>query len=421
MKYIKIISRLGLALFAIIFVLTFGCNESSSPSFISSSTPTTEQIKSSLFANFVNELNKLPVDKRLTELQRFINDNPTSPIIENNSLACFNWYGKASSVLINGDIQYGWAVPDTMNLVSCGGNNFFYKIYSLPADARIDYQFIVDDSIITDPRNPIITPSGFGEHSQCAMPMFKSKTVLQYRTNINYGTVDSLLFQSTQTSMQPRMLKIYKPAGYDSLAELPVIFVNDGFKAIEYCFYINVLDNLIADKKIKPVIVVFINFVEGDQDYFLNKTDEYFTAICSELVPLIDANFKTSKKAKDRLLTGISTGAHISLLTVLKKSDVFLNAAGQSPTTTEALFDAVNSASIDKHTKKGLKLYFDVGRFDLRQGGIENHSFLYSNQLLSREMKSAGINHHFKVFNDGHEWANWRERVDEILIYFFGN
>jgi enterochelin esterase family protein len=251
------------------------------------------------------------------------------------------------------------------------------------------------------------------------MPMFKSKTVLQYRTSINYGTVDSLLFKSGKTSMQPRMLKIYKPTGYDSLAELPVIFINDGFKVIDYCFYINVLDNLMADKKIKPVIVVFINFVEGDQDYFLNKTDEYFTAICNELVPLIDANYKTSKQAKDRLLTGISACAHISLLTALIKSDVFLNAAGQSPTTTELLFDAVNS--VHTQTKKELKLYFDVGRFDLRQGGINNHSFLYSNQLLSKEMKSAGINHHFKVFNDGHEWANWRERVDEILIYFFGN
>jgi enterochelin esterase-like enzyme len=34
-------------------------------------------------------------------------------------------------------------------------------------------------------------------------------------------------------------------------------------------------------------------------------------------------------------------------------------------------------------------------------------------------MKKAGINHSFKIFNDGHEWANWRERIDEILIYFF--
>lgn len=410
--------------FSIFILLCFtysfqSCKESVDQPFTSSTTPITERIANSKFARFVNELNSSPIDKRSVLIENFISDYTASPVIENEH-ACFYWYGKASSVLINGDIQYGWAIPDTMNLVSCGDSNFFYKIYSLPADARIDYQLIVDDSVITDPRNPIITPSGYGEHSQCAMPLFKSKTVLQYRTNINYGTVDSLFFQSRQTSMQPRMIKIYKPAGYDSLAQLPTIFINDGFKAIDYCYYINVLDNLIADKKIKPVLVVFVDFIEGDQDYFLNKTDEYFTAVCNELVPMIDANYKTSKQAKDRLLAGISAGAHISLLTALKKSDVFLNAAGQSPTTTAELFDAVNSASANKHTKKKLKLYFDVGRFDLVQGGINNHSFLYSNQLLSREMKSAGINHHFKVFNDGHEWANWRERVDEILIFFFG-
>jgi enterochelin esterase-like enzyme len=416
----KILSRLGLALIAIFFILAFGCDKNSDPSFTSSSTPTNEQIKNSLFAKFVTELNKLPVNKRSTELQSFLKDNPTSPIIEDYGIACFYWYGKANSVLINGDIQYGWAIPDTMNLISCGDSSLFYKMYSLPADARIDYQLIVDDSIITDPRNFIVTPSGFGEHSQCAMPMFKSKTVLRYRTNINYGTIDSLLFQSKQTSMLPRMLKIYKPAGYDSLAELPAIYINDGFKAIEYCSYINVLDNLIEDKKIKPVIVVFINFVEGDQDYFINKTDEYFTAISNELVPMVDANYKTSKQAKDRLLTGISAGGHISLLMALKKPDVFLNAAGQSSTTTEELFDAVNSAGLVKQTKKELKLYFDVGRFDLRQGGINNHSFLYSNQLLSKEIRKAGINHNFKIINDGHEWANWRERVDEILVYFWG-
>jgi enterochelin esterase family protein len=216
------------------------------------------------------------------------------------------------------------------------------------------------------------------------------------------------------------MLKIYKPANYDSLFSLPTLYVNDGFKAIEYNSYINVLDNLIVDKKIKPVLVVFVDFVEGDQNLFLNKTDEYFKSVCDELVPLIDANYKTSQHAKDRVLTGISAGGHISLLTTLKRPDVFLNAAGQSATITEELLESIKNISKSNQNIKGFKLYFDVGRYDLVQGGINNHPFLYSNQLLSKEMKKAGVSHLFKVFNDGHQWANWRERVDEILIYFFG-
>jgi len=395
------------------------CKETGDQPFASSTTPSTEQIANSKFAKFVNELKNLSVDKRAVVLQTFINDKSASPVIKDN-LVCFYWYGKADSVLINGDVQAGWTRPDKMESIARGEEKFFYKIYSLPADARIDYQFIVDGKIITDPRNSIITPSGFGDHSQCAMPMFKSDSVLLYRAEIFHGTVDSIFFESKQTSILPRSLKIYKPAKFDSLTSLPSLYVNDGFKAIDFCSYINVLDNLIADNKIKPVLVVFVDFVEGDQDYFLNKTEEYFTAVCNELVPFIDKKYNTSKQAKDRVLAGISAGAHISLLTALKRSDVFLNAAGQSPTTTLELFDAVNSASINKQTKKELKLYFDVGRFDLVQSGIDNNSFLYANQLLRKEMKNAGINHIFNVFNDGHEWANWRERIDEILIYFFG-
>ncbi|HEX9253541.1 MAG TPA: alpha/beta hydrolase-fold protein, partial [Ignavibacteriaceae bacterium] len=283
----------------------------------------------------------------------------------------------------------------------------------------IDYQLIVDDSTITDPRNPIVTPSGFGPHSQCAMPLFGIKSVREHRNNIQHGTIDTLWFKSRQTSIMPRMLKIYKPANYDSLFSLPTLYVNDGFKAIEYNSYINILDNLIADKKIKHILVIFIDFIEGDQNLFLNKTDKYFKSVCDELVPLIDANYKTSQLAKDRVLAGISAGGHISLLTSLKRSDIFLNAAGQSSTITEELFETVKNISKTNPNKKELKLYFDVGRYDLLNGAINNYSFLYANQLLDKEMKKAGINHTFKIVNDGHQWANWRESVDEILIYFF--
>lgn len=302
--------------------LLLSCKDTIDQPLASSTTPSGEQIENSRFAKFVNELKDLPVDQRSVVIKNFIIDYPVSPIIE-NSLACFYWYGKASAVLINGDIQAGWTKPDTMESISCGDEKLFYRIYSLPADARVDYQFIVDGTIITDPRNSIITPSGFGLHSQCAMPMFKSDSVLLYRADILHGTIDSLFFQSKQTSIQPRSLKIYKPANYDSLNSLPALYVNDGFKAIDYCSYINVLDNLIADKKIKPVLVVFLDFVKSDQDYFLNKTDEYFTAVCNELVPFIDAKYNTSKQAKDRVIAGISAGAHISLLTALKRPDVF--------------------------------------------------------------------------------------------------
>lgn len=397
-----------------------GCDKNHKKESLTSILPDNQQLLESEFHRFVEELKQIPEVERTNSLKVFLETNPINPVIEKNGLACFYYYGAASSVLINGDLHTGWTQPDKMNFIDCGNDNFFYKIYSLPMDSRIDYQLIVDDSVITDPRNPIVTPSGFGAHSQCSMPLFKIKSIRNYRADIQHGSIDSLLFESKLTNMPRRLLKIYKPTVYEKLSDLPVLYVNDGFKAIKYCNYINVLDNLIADKKIMPILVVFVDFIEGDQDYFLNKTNEYFTAFCKELVPLIDSRYKTSRTPKDRVLSGISAGGHISLLTSLKNPDVFLNAAGQSSSTTDELFEAVTSSSLNKPVQKEFKLYFDVGRFDLAQGGINNYSFLYANQILNEEMIKAGINHAFKVLNDGHQWANWRERIDEILVCFFG-
>jgi enterochelin esterase family protein len=251
------------------------------------------------------------------------------------------------------------------------------------------------------------------------MPLFKTNPIREFRPSIQHGTIDSLFFKSKTTSVQERQIKIYKPAGYDNLSTLPTLYVNDGFKAMEFCSYSNVLDNLIADKKITPALVVFIQYQESDREYFLNNTKDYITAICDELVPLIDHNYKTSHLPRDRVIAGISAGAHISLLTALKRPDKFLNAAGQSATITTELFDALTEAAENEKTRKAFSFYFDVGRYDLLSGAVDNQTFLYANQNLHKKMETTGIGHVFNIFNDGHEWANWRERVDEILIYFF--
>lgn len=406
-------------IFLILLLLTCGCKEKIERPKVASSIPNIHQLEKSKFTKFVDTLNALPESERYNLLQGFLINNPISPIVEENGIVSFYWIGNAASVLITGDMQKAWSQPDTMNLINCNGNKLFYKTYSLPLDARIDYLFIVDDSTITDPKNPTTTPSGFGLHSQCAMPLFKINAISQFRPDIEHGTIDTIFFKSSITSMPPRMLKIYKPAGYENLAGLPTLYVNDGFKAIEYCNYINVLNNLIADKKISPVVVVFIDYIEGDQDYFLNITDEYFSAVCNELIPLVDKNYKTSQNPQNRVLTGISAGAHISLLTPFKRPDKFLNAAGQSATITKELLDAAKESAANKTSNKSFRFYFDVGRYDLISGAIDNLSFLYSNQLLDCEMRKKGINYEFKVVNDGHQWASWRERIDKILLFFF--
>lgn len=383
-----------------------------------STTPTKAELKNSGFVNFITEVQSVSVDNRAKMIDSFLKNNPNSPVIEKENLAVFFWFGKARSVFINGDIQDAWASPDSMTIIECGENNFFYRIYSLPPDTRVDYKLIIEGKEITDPRNENSTPSGYGIHSQCAMPLFKAKKIREFNPDIEHGSVDSIYFNISTGSISSRWIKIFTPAGYDTLADLPCLYINDGFKALEYCSYINILDNLIASGKISPVIVVFIDFIEGDQNYFLNKTEDYTSMLCNELVPLIDKNYGTAKSPENRIIAGVSAGGNAAIFASLKRPDIFLNAAGQSSTITSDLLTLVRTNGLNSNETKSIKLYIDVARFDLRSGSFNNYPFLYSNQLLSKDLKSAGLNHSFKVFNDGHQWANWRERIDEILIYF---
>lgn len=379
--------------------------------------PNGSELRESESALFLEQLQSTAEDERQSLIETFLKENQNSPIIECN-LACFYWYGNAERVLINGDLQNAWLVPDTMNSISCGENTFFYRFYSLVSDTRLDYTYQIHGTAITDPRNQTLVPSGFGYHSQLAMRGFNPDSIRVYNPFAEKGSLDTVFIQSTVEKIEPREIAVYTPPEFDQLFNLPVVFVIDGFKALEYCSYQNVLDNLLHLKKISPAVVVFVDYKESDGDLFINDPSTYINFISDELLPVIERDYKLNSSVNDRIICGISAGGQTAVLTALMRPDKFLHAAGQSTTLTENLLETIHALGKDKVKHYRYKLYLDVGRYDLLRGGFNDYPFLYANQLISRKLKELGIEHSFRIYNDGHEWANWRERTDDILTYF---
>ncbi len=374
----------------------------------------------SSLTSFAKELASLPLQERDVLVKKFVKEYTQTPVIDSDTVFGLYWYGKAKEVLITGDLQSAWSAPENMKFVNCGDSSFYYISYTVPADARLDYQFIIDSVYMTDPRNPVITPSGFGPHSQVAMPGFHSDPDLNFNAAIQHGRIDSMYFKSRDTSILSRPLKVYLPPGYDSLSDLPVLYVMDGLEALVYMAYPNVLDNLIAANKIEPVIVVFVPPVDRGGEYLGKKDGIFLDGLCRDIVPMIDSTYKTSKLAGKRGITGISAGGHFALLALFSRSDVFGCGAGQSPTITSEISRALKKL-IGKGTDlPSLRIYFDVGRYDLGQGYLDTRTFLEANSDFHIELEKQNIPHQFNIVDDGHEWANWRERTGEILEYFFG-
>lgn len=408
------------AIAALTLVLVSGCRNTPPSRLDPLPQPSTADFRASALGKFVALLKTLPDAQRRPAVERFLLDHPIWPLIERDTLASFLWFGKARVVAINGDLQYGWSRPDTMASIPCDNDTLFIRMYSLPPDARLDYLFTVDGREMPDPRNPRITPSGFGPHSEVAMSKFKSNPLRQLRPNVPQGALDSLMFASKNDSLKPRQVRVYKPADYEHLSLLPSLYVHDGSEAMEYLDYPTVLDNLIADRKIEPVLVVFIPWVEGDMPYLFEKHREFSDAICGELVALIDGKYRTIARPERRAVAGISAWGQFAIMTALNRPDVFLCAAGQSSTLKEAPFDALREALNNRSHRPAYRIYFDVGRYDLTSGGMEGLTFLQANRQFHEEMEKYGLVHAYHEFNGGHQWADWRERTEEILVYFFG-
>jgi enterochelin esterase-like enzyme len=121
-------------------------------------------------------------------------------------------------------------------------------------------------------------------------------------------------------------------------------------------------------------------------------------------------------------MIGISGGGHLSLYAGLRRSDVFLNVGGQSSTITPWLTDLTKQRFASNSVSAQMKIYLDCGRYDIQSDNSPNDpfDFLRLNRNYSNLLSSLHIPHYYKEVNDGHEWANWRERMPEMLIYFFG-
>ncbi len=374
------------------------------------------------FYQFVQRLEILSPSQRNAAVQKFFLSNHTTPIIEQDSILHFVFYGKVGSVGVNGNLQH-WNSPDSLKKIECGDSSFFYRTFTVPPNARLDYKLVVDSIDQLDQRNPFITPSGFGPHSEVRMPKFISSPYLVHHDSVPHGRIvttgmnDHILPPLRRYSIAGRPIKIYLPPGYDSLSHFPSLYVHDGVEAIDYALIPTIIDNLIAEKRIPPIIAVFIPPVNRGEEYAGDRTNRFVKLVCDNLVPTIDKQYKTERSPLKRAMIGISDGGHIALYTVIDRPDVFQNVGGQSSTITPQLRALTKKRANENTFSLSMKIYIDCGRYDIKWA---NDDFLYSNRKYSDLLSSLRIPHYYREVNDGHEWAGWREHIPEMLIYFFG-
>ena len=240
--------------------------------------------------------------------------------------------------------------------------------------------------------------------------------------DVPHGRVQQILFPSKSTNTSRRAF-VYTPPGYDKdlTKRYPVLYLQHGWGEDETAWsnqgHANlIMDNLIAEGKIKPFLIVMTYGMTNEIRFggLRNfKIDPFQTVLVDELIPYIDANFRTLADQPNRAMAGLSMGGMETKSITLKNLDKFSH-IGLFSGGTISLDDVNNTPGF----KEKVKLVFvSYGSRELDGGRSSRGGDPKAN---AEALKQAGINSVFYVSPDtAHEFQSWRRSLHELAPLLF--
>jgi len=229
--------------------------------------------------------------------------------------------------------------------------------------------------------------------------------------NVPHGNVQQILFWSKSTNQFQRAF-VYTPPTYGVKAKetFPVLYLQHGWGEDETAWsnqgHANlIMDNLIAEGKAKPFIIVMAygltnNVKFGTIGQFTAK--EFETMLCDELIPYVDSHFKTKKDRNYRALAGLSMGGMETKLISGRRTDLFASFG---------VLSGGQFAPSDFKDNKAVKYLF------LSCGSKENPESI---KKSTSDMKAAGYNVTGYVSEGtAHEFLTWRRSLYQMAQELF--
>jgi len=297
------------------------------------------------------------------------------------------------------------------------------------------YAFNVDGAIALDPRNAN-TKYGYGNFGPVSVVEVPGEGPQFYDTRpVPHGEVRIRPYISKTLGLS-RTVWVYTPPNYEKGGNFPVLYLLHGAGDIESGWTLigranNILDNLIAEGKAKPMVVVMPlghtiqSFWTGPAKSAAPATpgqpaapapaalSPFAKDLLEDVLPMIESTYKVSKKADDRAIAGLSMGGGQTMNIAFSRPELFRYVVMMSPAaprTPEQLYPAVfKDPSV---LNKQFKLFWmAVGKDDTLTGPGDRD--------LTKALEQAGIKHQFKLTDGRHEWTVWRNHLNEVAPLLF--
>lgn len=241
--------------------------------------------------------------------------------------------------------------------------------------------------------------------------------------NVPHGQLREVFFHSKSTNSERRAF-VYTPPDYDQSADkrYPVLYLQHGYGENEYGWGAQghagrIMDNLIAEEKTKPFIIVMTYGMTNDIRFggmAEFKIEPFQTVLIDELIPYVDANFRTLADQPNRAMAGLSMGGMETKTITLKNLSVFSH-IGLFSGGSIAPGDIADMAAFKEKNKL---VFVSYGSSEIGNGNQPRRGG--DPKAAVEALKAAGVNSVFYVSPDtAHEWQSWRRSLKELAPLLF--
>ena len=325
--------------------------------------------------------------------------------------------------------------PGVADLVKDDKGVWSFKTGKLPSELYT-YNVVVDGVRTLDPSNVYCVRDVTNLFS---MLLIGGGQGDWYRVKeVPHGTVSRIWYNSPTAGLK-RRLTVYTPAGYETSKEkYPVLYLLHGIGGDENAWSelgraAQILDNLIAAGKAKPMIVVMTNgnisqeAAPGETPngftvptLMLPKTmDGNFELAFPDVIKFIESNYRVKADKNDRAIAGLSMGGCHSLYISANYPDTFgyvglfsaaINKQQKSGVESERVYDDLDGKLAKLFAAKPKLYWIGIGKTD----------FLYKDNADFRaKLKAKGYPFTYMETEGGHIWRNWRIYLTEFAQKLF--
>jgi enterochelin esterase family protein len=356
-----------------------------------------------------------------------------APLVEpvpgnpDSSLVPFVWRGSPATrnvVVVDGVAAgVGGVDPANSRLIRLAGTDVWFRTYEIRNDARFTYRLSENDSLVSfvdlkrneasvsDPLNPRRYETG---HSYVELPDAPPQRALAAPMGPR-GMVERTTFGENGT-FGARPVWVYTPPGFErETRTYPLLVVLDGSPYTTLVPTPTILDSLIADGRLPPIVAVMVGSVVRIAE--LDGYGPFSSMQARELVPWMRTHYRATTAPGQTIIAGSSRGGLTAASTALKHPDVFGNVISQSGS---FWWTPANDSAPDWMAREVARLGRLPVNFFIEVGAMEIPPQLDTNRRVRDALRANGYDVVYREFNGNHTYLQWRGGIADGLMALIG-